>query len=332
MGELRRPRPRTRRIRPWRILGVGAGVPAAASGALLLVGLVVPNLVVWVPPWDQSPGTRDRVRLVAHRGGVVEAERPEGSLAALRGAVARGYAGVELDVREARDGVPVVHHDASLARGYAEPCEAHGFAVCAEGDGDCVEQANAEGIRPCAVGEMTAEELRRVTGGFGTVVALEVFLNRVGRTDMDVMLDFKEALSPRALDQVDASLSRHMAGRRVYLIGSLRSKRTMVRRGQGRFGAPMHLVPLAAAYAAVTPQRLFLFQSALGMGPREILYGARVNMEVIASLNWHHLGGRDAVDRERAIARAHDELRRLHDAGLRTFQIDSDFDGAFRNR
>src|SRR5688500_14533027 len=54
-------------------------------------------------------------RLVyAHRGGAALA--PENTIAAFDNGLALGADGLELDVRMARDGVPVVHHDAVLER------------------------------------------------------------------------------------------------------------------------------------------------------------------------------------------------------------------------
>src|SRR5579862_1855805 len=50
----------------------------------------------------------------AHRGGAALA--PENTMAAFDNAVALGVDGLELDVRLARDGVVVVHHDATLDR------------------------------------------------------------------------------------------------------------------------------------------------------------------------------------------------------------------------
>ncbi len=48
--------------------------------------------------------------LIAHRGGVVSPGTPENSLAAIRLAAHRGYDMVELDVREAKDHVPMLFH------------------------------------------------------------------------------------------------------------------------------------------------------------------------------------------------------------------------------
>lgn len=64
---------------------------------------------------DAGPGERSRPLRLAHRGDWRGA--PENSLAALLAALAvDGCDGVEFDVRIARDGVPVVIHDATLAR------------------------------------------------------------------------------------------------------------------------------------------------------------------------------------------------------------------------
>ncbi|HWQ00281.1 MAG TPA: glycerophosphodiester phosphodiesterase family protein, partial [Vicinamibacterales bacterium] len=59
-----------------------------------------------------APAARPRV--FAHRGGAALA--PENTIAAFDRGLACGADGLELDVRLARDGVPVVIHDATLDR------------------------------------------------------------------------------------------------------------------------------------------------------------------------------------------------------------------------
>lgn len=56
---------------------------------------------------------------VAHRGGSLEAE--ENTMPAFAHAVALGYSHVETDVHATRDGVAVIHHDATLARMTGDP-------------------------------------------------------------------------------------------------------------------------------------------------------------------------------------------------------------------
>lgn len=52
--------------------------------------------------------------IIAHRG--ASAIAPENTLAAFRQAIEDGAEGIEMDVRLAKDGVPVVFHDAKLSR------------------------------------------------------------------------------------------------------------------------------------------------------------------------------------------------------------------------
>ena len=54
--------------------------------------------------------------LIAHRGGVITAQSPECSIAAIRLAKQQDYAMVELDIRKCRDNVPIVFHDNDMKK------------------------------------------------------------------------------------------------------------------------------------------------------------------------------------------------------------------------
>jgi glycerophosphoryl diester phosphodiesterase len=54
--------------------------------------------------------------LIAHRGGVITAQSPECSIAAVRLAKQQGYTMIELDIRKSRDNIPVVFHDADMKK------------------------------------------------------------------------------------------------------------------------------------------------------------------------------------------------------------------------
>jgi len=54
--------------------------------------------------------------LIAHRGGVVSAQSPECSIAAIRLAKEQNYTMVELDIQQSKDNVPIVFHDNNMKK------------------------------------------------------------------------------------------------------------------------------------------------------------------------------------------------------------------------
>lgn len=132
-----------------------------------------------------------RPLLVAHRGGVIAPDAPENSLAAIRLAAAHGYDMVELDVREARDGEPVLFH--GLMGGRL--------------DIDC-------GVDR-AVEELTSQELAaiRYRASDQTIPTLDRALALCRSLRLGVMLDLKPALPSRPfLQRIAALVQAHDLG------------------------------------------------------------------------------------------------------------------------
>jgi len=126
-----------------------------------------------------------RPLLVAHRGGVVAANAPENSLAAIQLAALHGYDMVELDVREAKDGTLVLFHGLG------------GGSLLA----DC-------GV-PAAVEDLTAGELAaiRYRGSTEPIAAFGDALDLCVSLGLGVMLDLKARdPSPSYLSQIAALL------------------------------------------------------------------------------------------------------------------------------
>lgn len=124
--------------------------------------------------------------MFAHRGGA--ALRPENTILAFDYGLSLGADGIELDVQLSRDGVVVVHHDATLER----TTDGHG-----------------------PVGARTAGELARLDAGYhlagfrgrtGGVPTLEEVLRRYA--DARFLIELKEnnpALAHRAIDAIRAA-------------------------------------------------------------------------------------------------------------------------------
>src|SRR5690349_22392869 len=61
---------------------------------------------------------KQKYRLIAHRGGVVDENTKENSRESIRKAIAHGYWMVEIDMRLTKDSMLIIHHDRSLKRYY----------------------------------------------------------------------------------------------------------------------------------------------------------------------------------------------------------------------
>jgi hypothetical protein len=120
-------------------------------------------IILFVPFYSnlfsQVPETQ--YHLIAHRGGVVDANTAENSRESITKAIARGYWMVEIDLRVTKDSVLIIHHDRNLKRYY-----------------------NVDGL----VDEMTWEEIR--TASNGKVLKFEDAL-KICRNKIQVMIDNK---------------------------------------------------------------------------------------------------------------------------------------------
>jgi len=311
-----------------------AGVLFSAAATVLLPRLL---LETPVPTGWRGTGPDTALTVFAHRGGVREGGAPDNSIAALEAAIARGYGGVEVDVLEARDGVLIAHHDPGFERFYAPACRANGFHVCEGGKyGKCGTEARQKGLRRCHVEEMTGAEiadLRNPETGH-RVTTLEEFLEVAGTAGLQVMLDFKNRVSPRAVREVERLLDAHLADRPVYFIGRTPPKLTLVRRRrEAHFGVVRLAHPLAKVLLGLGARgEPFLFQRATMTGREDLVYASVLGMEIIPSVNRAHLRSGASDDPGFLVDLAHREIERLHALGVRKFQIDSEFDGLFFER
>jgi hypothetical protein len=129
--------------------------------------------------------------LVAHRGGVIAANAPENSLGAIRLAAVYGYDMAELDVRETRDGEPVLFHG-SAGRGLWMDCGVPHF----------VEEMSAA--------ELASVRYRGSTEGIATLADALALCASLG---LGAMLDIKAgALSDRYLGRIVELLREHGCG------------------------------------------------------------------------------------------------------------------------
>ena len=69
----------------------------------------------------KNSGVYNGYKLIAHRGGIVEGKYDEFDPASIQAAIDQDYYMLEIDVRETKDGVLIVHHDPDFRRFFNDP-------------------------------------------------------------------------------------------------------------------------------------------------------------------------------------------------------------------
>lgn len=248
-------------------------------------------------------------RLIAHRGGVVEDRFPDNSAAALHGAVARGYWGLEIDIRETKDGVLVMQHDPDLKLNFGDPR---------------------------LIFETTWEELHplrtRVAGQ--PLWRFEDVVQAARDAGLRLMLDSKDPHTPGFAAKVEAVLQKYDMLGRCYIIGTGDAMNHFT--GKALVGKKFRsLRPLVEA-DPTAKDRFFLFDEGTTLTEDMVKWAQARGVKVVPSINiYHYYDPKTMTGKSReelapiifTAARRHIEA--LKALGVVEFQIDSEFDGWF---
>jgi glycerophosphoryl diester phosphodiesterase len=239
-----------------------------------------------------------RPLLVAHRGGVIAPGAPENSLAAIRLAAAHGYDMVELDVRQARDGEPVLFHGLLGSRL----------------DIDC-------GVDR-AVEELTSQELAaiRYRASDETIPTLAQALALCRSLRLGVMLDVKTGAPSRTfLERIAALVDAHHLGAASVTISQHPLAREVLaepviqRVSRNDFQR-------ALDGEALSLQGQFWFGWAAELPDAAVAPLQRNGAFILVSINTFHYPAHAHA------ALAQEDIRRLLAAGVDGFQIDSAYE------
>jgi hypothetical protein len=236
------------------------------------------------------------VQLVAHRGGVVDAERIENNLPAIEEAIRRGYWMLEVDIRRTKDGHPIVHHDGDFQRYYGDPRQ---VAELTWSDIQSL-RSRPHALRPLDLAEVAAACRGRI------------------RLMLDVKLDQDDQ---RFFQAIERALIDNDLLTTAYLIGSDAAKRYF---GQ-RLKMSTDGVSLRAALERGEPvgERFFVFGVAARIDEPTVKLAQQHRVDVVPAVNTFRYVG---ADTERQAA---DDVERLSALGVRRFQIDSVFEPLF---
>lgn len=254
------------------------------------------SALVAAAPLDAK--TQRPVRLIAHRGGVVDDTHAENSPASLEAAIAAGYWMVEVDVRRTRDGYAILQHDRTFQRVYGDP------RTVTDMDWGEIQtlRANPGSSRPMRFEEL-AERCR-------------------GR--IRLMLDMKsEPNPPEYYRSIEAALVRNDLMDSTYILTDVETEQFFLDRLPG--AANGEVLRAAVANGTANPRRCFLFEGARTITPDAIALARRHDIDVVAAANTFEY--RD----DPSTVSARIALKRAYDLGVRTFQIDSVYGGFFQH-
>lgn len=227
----------------------------------------------------------DKPRLIAHRGGVTEGHG-ENSSDALEEAVAQGYFMIESDVRRTSDGHIVCYHDSTVTG------------------------ANGEQV---SVAELTLEGLTQAleAQGFEPPMSFAELCERC-RGRIEVMLDMKPCRqTDEYFAEVVTLLRAHRLLDEALIIGTDEAR--------GYFAGIASVAVSSLDQNGVPPDSRFLFVHGRDLQETDVERARTMEVRVVPSINRFHYrdGGRENSPR-------HDCMRLRH-AGVRDFQIDSEF-------
>ncbi len=233
------------------------------------------------------------VKLIAHRGGIVDAAHPENSPGSLEAAIERGYWMAEIDVRESKDGKLIVQHDPDFRRFYG---------------------VNRK------VTDMTWAEIEHLQATPGdTRPMLFHELAKLARNRIRLMIDTKEPDHPKAFyDEMERDLTENQLLEETYFIGTKESR--LYFQGKARISVDRAALQAALDRGEDCSRRYFLFEHGTTLDEAGLKLAARAEVPAVVSINAFHYAGRDHMTGAKA------DVLRLRKVGLIYFQIDSVYD------
>ena len=247
-------------------------------------------------------------QLFAHRGGVVEDRFPDNSAPAIQAAIDRGYGGLEIDVRETKDGVLVLRHDADLKLYYDDPRQ---------------------------LADLTWDQLNELPStipGHRTL-RFEEGVKAARDAGLWLMIDSKDPHSPEFAAKVEAVLQKHDMLKRSLIIGT----RDTLEHFLGKAPVGLKYRPMRARLEkdASAKDHYFLFDHGT-LTEEMVRWTQAQGITVVPSINAYHyydastMAGKSRDELAPIImAAAQRDIEKLKALGVTRFQIDSEFDRWF---
>jgi glycerophosphoryl diester phosphodiesterase len=245
-------------------------------------------------------GAVPQLRLIAHRGGVVDEDHPENSPGSIQAAIQRGYWMIEVDIRATKDGEPILQHDPTFKRYYGVDRRPEDMTWA----------------------ELTA--LRSTPGNTSPIHFQQVCDMCKGR--IRLMLDIK---NQGMLPTFYRGLARRMEGagilRGAYMLGSQRM-RVYFWEGGALGSANRTSLRGAAERGEDVANRYFLFELGSILDSEAYSLCRKLKVEPVAAINTF----RYTMQKRDEWKGPADDISRLRKLGVESYQIDSIYEPLFR--
>jgi len=245
-----------------------------------------------------SAAAGDDVKMVAHRGGVVDDQRIENSLPAIEEAVRRGYWMLEVDVRESKDGRLVVHHDPNFWKFYKDKRR---------------------------VSETTWSETKKLRSTPGDQRPLEFHeFAQACKGRIELMIDTKgPEHPPEFFDSMERVLRDNELLEGAYFIGTQQSQDRF--RTHARVSVNRKELRQAIDAGETVADKYFLFEHGNELDAATVELARKHRVPIVPSVNVFHYVGSNHLERAAA------DIRRLRAMGIHIFQIDSVYEDFCRD-
>ena len=268
---------------------------------------LIPTFLILLLACSQAPSP-DPMLLIAHRGGVVDAQRSENSFEALEEAIRRAYTHVEVDARITADGHVVCFHEDEL-----------------------MEEAGING----KISALTRDSVTQIvlTRSQEKIPTFEEYVSRcAGR--IGLMVDLKgcpDVYIDAYAGEIEAALARHgLLSNTLILINKLpvnnQDRIAAHFMGKAKISWRKSLAE-AQAHAADDPgfaEKYYVFNHGADFTAEDVRGFQQLGLKVIVSINTGHYKTGDPQQQ------GEQHLRQMLEMGVDGLQIDSRYEGVFR--
>lgn len=254
------------------------------------------------PPSGQSSQSELLVKLIAHRGGIVNENGIENSRAAMEEAIRRGYWMLEIDLRKTKDGRIILHHDSNFERYYDEPR---------------------------SVSELTWEEiqeLRSEVGGSRPLLFEEAAELASGR--IRFMLDIKGGdFEESDYMEIESVLEQYGLLNSAFVLSDAGAQQYL--HGKASIARGLDDLLEAKERGEEVSELYHLFELGGNLDQEMVQVAEELGVKVVAAINTFRYVRSGETEEERWEA-AKNDVERLLDLGVEYYQVDSVYEPLFR--